>query len=255
MYPPLFSRYWRHITLLFFAVASLVILLAVPPIRQDTRYHDFADKRSFLGIPNFADVISNLPFLFIGLAGLTLGLRHKLVGFSASWFAFFFGVTMVSVGSGYYHWRPCNDTLVWDRLPMTVGFMGMFVALVSESIHQRLEHFLLVPALILGLSSVIYWQMADDLRFYAWVQYAPLVMIPVLLALFQSRYSYRWLLLLAFGCYLLAKVFEAFDREIFAASKSLVGGHAIKHLWAATGCLAILEMLRRRKCIKPDNAA
>ena len=138
---------------------------------------------------------------------------------------------------------------------MTVGFMGMFVALVSESIHQRLEHFLLVPALILGLSSVIYWHLADDLRFYAWVQYAPLVMIPVLLALFQSRYSYRWLLLLAFGCYLLAKVFEAFDREIFAASKSLVGGHAIKHLWAAAGCLAILEMLRRRKYIKPDNAA
>jgi hypothetical protein len=225
----------------------LVVLLTRPPFGQDLLYHDFADKRSFLGVPNFADVMSNVPFLFVGLAGLRLCLKRSFAGVSASWTVFFVAVTLVSAGSAYYHWRPDNDTLVWDRLPMTIGFMAMFVALLSESINPRLERFFLLPALLVGFASVIYWHFYDDLRFYAWVQFMPLLTIPFLMALYRSRYSHQWLLLVALGFYVVAKVFEAGDHRIFDMTHHRLGGHAVKHLFAAGGCFVILEMLKIRK--------
>jgi hypothetical protein len=164
-------------------------------------------------------------------------------------------VSMVSVGSGYYHWHPSNDSLVWDRLPITVGFIGLFMAIVSESVHPKLGTILLLPGLMLGAGSVIYWHCYNDLRFYAWVQYAPLLILPVLLALFPSQYSHRYMLLIALACYLLAKLFEVSDREVFVILHRRVGGHAIKHLWAAAGCLCILQMLRKRKFLNVKRAA
>src|SRR4029077_315822 len=38
--------------------ASLAILALLPPIPQDPSYHQFADQRTLLGIPNFWNVIS-----------------------------------------------------------------------------------------------------------------------------------------------------------------------------------------------------
>ena len=240
------SRHWRPALLIFIMLGSLVGLLLWPPIPQDLHYHDFADRRALLGIPNFGDVMSNLPFLVIGLAGLVACRRAVLGETALCWKIFFVGVALVSVGSGYYHWSPDNRTLVWDRLPMTIGFMAMFVALLAESVDGRLARYALGPALAVGIASVGYWAKYDDLRFYAWVQFCPLLIIPVLLALFRSRYTHQGWLIVALGFYLLAKVFEAGDRRIFGFTGGVVGGHAIKHLLAGAGCWAILEMLRRR---------
>jgi hypothetical protein len=259
MSTPFFKRLWRPGLVLLIVVGSLVFLLTRQPFAQDTRYHDFADRRVFLGVPNVADVASNLPFLFVGVAGLGLCLRNRIAGAAAGWTVFFGGVALVSVGSAYYHWRPCNDTLVWDRLPMTIAFMAIFVALLSESINERLGWLLLAPAVLAGVFSVIYWHLFDDLRFYAWVQFMPLLTIPVAMTLFRNRYSHQRLLLLALGCYVLAKVFEAYDQQIFSLSNRIVGGHLVKHLLAAIACFVILEMLRRRRGVRilttPPNKA
>ena len=157
MHAPVLKRIWRHYLVFLIAVASILILLCLPPIHQDARYHAFADSRRFVGVPNFADVVSNAPFLIVGLAGIMLGARGRLTGYSICWFTFFLGVSMISVGSGYYHWYPNNDSLVWDRLPMTVGFIGLFMAVLSESVYPKLGNILLLPSLILGAGSVIYW--------------------------------------------------------------------------------------------------
>ena len=238
---------WRHGILLLLALVPLVVLSIVHPIAQDPHYHDFADRRAWLGIPNFADVVSNLPFLFVGLAGLYQGWKGRLTGYSTVWACFFAGVTLVSAGSAYYHWNPDNSTLVWDRLPMTIGFMAMFTALLGEFVDARLPRQCLLPALAVGIASVIYWQMFDDLRFYAWVQFTPLLIIPAMLALFSNHYTRQSLLLIALSFYLMAKVLEAGDRLIFQFTGHIIAGHAIKHLLAGGGCFCILEMLRRRK--------
>ena len=132
---------------------------------------------------------------------------------------------------------------------MTVGFMAMLAALLGESVHERLGRWLLLPALLIGFASVLYWHQYDDLRFYRWVQWMPLLVILVLLAFFRSRYSHQWLMLVALGCYLLAKKSESHDHEIFAFTQGVVGGHAIKHLLAAACCGVIVEMVRRRKAV------
>ena len=54
-------------------VAAIVMLL--PPVPQPQWYHMFADQRRFLGIPNFNNVVSNLPFAAVGLWGLVFLIR------------------------------------------------------------------------------------------------------------------------------------------------------------------------------------
>jgi hypothetical protein len=101
----------------------------------------------------------------------------------------------------------------------------------------------------MGLSSVIYWHWFDDLRFYVWIQFIPLLIVPILMALFRPRYSHQWLLLVALACYMLAKLSEAYDREVFVFTQSLFSGHTLKHLLAALGCFSVLMMLKMRKLI------
>jgi len=240
------SNTWRLLLVIGIVIGSLLLMLFISPIAQDPAYHAFADTRTYITIPNFLNVASNSFFLLVGLAGMRFCWQANLEHTRLAWLVFFAGVTLVSVGSSYYHWHPDNTTLVWDRLPMTIAFMGMFVALLSEYIDVRLAPRLLAPALLLGLASVLYWVWMQDLRFYVWVQFFPLLTIPLVMWLFKSRYTHQWLLLVALSWYVLAKVFEVTDRVIFAMTQGLVGGHALKHLLAAAGCLAILRMLQQR---------
>ncbi len=54
------------------APASVITIIAlfISPIPQPLSYHNFADHRAWLGIPNFGDVVSNLPFAIVGLWAL-----------------------------------------------------------------------------------------------------------------------------------------------------------------------------------------
>jgi len=238
---------WQHGLLALAAFGSLGLVLSLPAIRQDDAYHLFADRRVLCGVPNFWDVASNLPFLLVGIAGLKFCLGSGLQTGKSAWLVLFAGVSLVSIGSATYHWDPGNATLVWDRLPMTIAFMGLFVALLAEYVHARLGDVLLVPMLLLGLFSVLYWERADDLRLYVWVQLIPLLTIPIVMLLFRARYSHSWLLAPALGWYVLAKVAEVYDREFYALTGGVFSGHSLKHVLAAVGCLTILWMLRIRK--------
>jgi len=241
--------HWRHFLMVAIVAGSLALMLSQQPFGQDPTYHDFADRRMFFGIPNFFDVTSNLAFLLVGIAGLRTCLRDGLDRNRYAWVALFAGVTLVSAGSAYYHWDPSNQTLLWDRLPITIGFMGLFAALLGEYIDERLGMLLLVPALILGFASVVYWHRFDDLRFYVWVQLIPLLTIPAVMVLYRAIYSHRWLLLVALGWYALAKISEANDGQILALSQGVISGHTLKHLLSALACFAILLMLQRRKLL------
>ena len=238
---------WRHILLLLIVAGSLAFMLSMQPFGQDPGYHDFADRRAFFGIPNFLDVMSNIAFLLVGMAGTGFCLGNRPMSLRPAWLVFFAGVAFVSAGSAYYHWNPGNATLVWDRLPMTIGFMGLFVALLAEYVSVRLGRFILLPALLMGFSSVLYWHWFDDLRFYSWVQLIPLLTVPAVMALFRPRYSHQWLLLAALGCYMLAKFSETYDQDVFAFTRNLFSGHSLKHLLAALGCLSVLAMLMTRR--------
>ena len=53
------------------------------------------------------------------------------------------------------------------------------------------------------------------------------------------------------GVYVLAKIAEIFDPEIFALLGGAISGHSIKHLLAALGPVAIIAMM----CSWPETAA
>ena len=236
----------RYFLLAGIALGSLLMVFTQPPFGQDLGYHRFADQRDFLGLPNFFDVISSLPFVFVGVAGVGFCLRNRLGDLRIAWLSFFAGVALVGPGSAFYHWTPSNVSLVLDRLPMTVAFMGLTTAILGEYAGARIGKIMLAPALILGLMSVLYWHWFNDLRLYAWVQFFPLTALPIVVLVFRRRYTGQAYLVAAFVCYLLAKGAENYDPDIFELTYDLVSGHTMKHLLAASGGFAILLMLKNR---------
>ncbi|MCU7941726.1 MAG: ceramidase [Candidatus Thiodiazotropha sp. (ex Cardiolucina cf. quadrata)] len=237
---------WRHTVLAFLLLFPLVLLLMFEPIPQDVAYHHFVDTGRFLGVPNFFDVISNLAFLLVGAVGIAFCLKNHTGPSHSAWLVLFIGVSLVSVGSIYYHWSPSNETLVWDRLPMSIGFMGFLAALLSEYVDRRLSC-LLIPLVIVGIGSVLYGYFFEDLRLYVWVQFIPLLTLPFFLALFSSRFTHQGLLFVALVLYALAKGAEVYDIAVFQMTGEAISGHTVKHFLAAASCYTILMMLQRRK--------
>jgi hypothetical protein len=233
-------------------------MLAVPPIPQDLGYHDFADQRSCLGVPNCLNVTSNLPFIVVGLLGFRFLARQRASGDTRRfltprerqpyWLAFS-GIALTGIGSAYYHWSPSNATLFWDRLPMTIAFMALLSSVFAERVNLTVGLRLLVPLLVLGVLSTLYWHIGEtlgmgDLRPYALVQFGSLVAVPLMIWLFPPRYTGTADLVRVIGWYGLAKVFEYFDHGFFNLMG--VSGHTLKHLASAMGAWWILRMLERR---------
>jgi len=231
---------------LCFIVLMIAVYLVTDPVLQKTSYHLLADNRSWLLIPNFSDVISNIPFAIIGWLGLLFCLSNRN-DTSLSWQIYFMGLILVAAGSSYYHWNPNNQTLVWDRLPMTICFMSLFVALLGEHISFQYEKIMLPASLLLGVFSVIYWQYTGDLRFYGLVQFGTLAAIPLILLLYRSKYTQRHYLIYGMVCYGLAKMMELNDSRIFELTSGLISGHTAKHLFAAAASYYIYLMLNKRQ--------
>jgi hypothetical protein len=236
-------------------VVTAVALIAtgfVSAIPQDPAYYLFADTRGWLSIANFGDVLSNLPFLVIGLAGITTvrGLRLELQGSWPAYIAFFIGVGLTGIGSSYFHLAPANDTLLWDRLPMTIAFMPLFTIIIGDFVSAKAGSRLLLPLLIVGIGSVFYWHWtesigAGDLRPYGLVQFLPMLLIPLILTLFKSGDGSKSLYWGMIAFYVLAKLLEAADEQVFAIT-GIVSGHTLKHLAAAGAPLLLLLDIRRR---------
>ena len=228
------------VVFLVLSAASLGALLILPPISQDPSYHQFADQRTIFSIPNFWNVVSNFPFIAIGVAGL-----WRFPNDPAT-IVLFLGFFLTGIGSSYYHWDPDNSTLFWDRLPMTVAFAAILSLGVAERVKARVGAILLWPSLVVGLFSLLLWRWTDDLRLYFWAQFFPCIALLILFILFSPKYTGTYYWVIAAGLYALAKVFEFTDHAIFSAGH-LVSGHTLKHLASAAACFAILRYFQTRR--------
>ena len=238
------------------ALAAAGATLWVPPFAQDPAYHAFADRRTVLGIPNFADVVSNAAFLVVGALGLAFVAGRRGRALLADlpqrlpYLAFFAGLALTAAGSAFYHWAPANGTLVWDRLALTAPLMALTAAFVADRIHGRIGAFVVLPLLlVLGSAGVGHWHFSEiagqgDLRGYVLVQVLPLLAIPLICVLFPGRQTHGGYVLAMFLWYAAARVCEVFDREVFGMLGGLVSGHALKHLLAAGATAMVLAMLR-----------
>jgi len=230
------------LALLVLMAGSLAVLLLLPRILQNQSYHGFADARTFLGVPNFWNVVSNIPFVLMGAVGLAR-CRHD-----AATTIVFAGIFLTGFGSSYYHWSPDDETLFWDRLPMALAFMALLAGAIAERVSAKAGAILLWPLLAIGVLSLLVWRWSADLRLYGWVQFFPVVTLPAMFLLLPPKYTGTGYWIAAAILYLLAKLFEYFDGQIYSLGH-VVSGHTLKHLAAAAACFAILRYFQTRKPI------
>jgi hypothetical protein len=222
---------------LFVAVLALAAIvgtfLALSPFPQDPDYHRFADQRAFFGIPNFWNVLSNLPFLVIGWM---LWKRAPV---------FALGLMATALGSGLYHWKPNDATLLWDRVGIVIAAMAL-VSLLVEEYAGGYGRITLIIGEGIGIASLILWYATGDLRLYGVVQFFPALLIIALPLVFRPRHTAYGVLALVLVFYAIAKLCETYDAAIYR-QLSVVSGHTLKHLAAAIATAAIWLWLVKRR--------
>jgi len=241
------------------SVGVLLVAAIAPPIPQPEKYHYFADTRSFFGIPNFLNVVSNLAFLVVGISGLVFLAQaserypQALIESKERWpyLILFLSVTLTGIGSGYYHLAPDNPGLMWDRLPLATAMMALLSAQLAERVSPAIGLRILPVLIAAGIASVLYWHWSEqagagNLNFYIVVQFYSVLVIVLLAIFFRSRYTRASDIYIALAWYTVAKLAEVADREIYEAGH-LISGHTAKHVLAAFAIYSILRMLKARR--------
>lgn len=232
---------------------SALIVFLIPPIPQWQSFHQFADVRKIWGIPNFWNVVSNAPFLFVGILGFFAIKRQWRAGNFVNWqevlpfFIIFLGLVLTAIGSSYYHLAPDNDRLVWDRIPMTLVFMGYASLIIMERVNFKVGFWLLFPLVVFGIWSVWYWIWTEslgrgDLRAYGFIHFSPIAVTLIILYLFPKPYpsSKSFFLLIIF--YAISTIFEFTDVQIYKMG-GIISGHTLKHIFAAIGTYWFVVMV------------
>ncbi len=232
---------------LLFAVLALSLLAAfAPPLAQAPHFHDFADQRSWLGMPCALDVLSNLPFALFGLLGLrVLGRVPQLDATQQRLAALFFGGLLVTaLGSAVYHWAPDDAGLVVDRLGMTVAFAGLLGLGGALHLSARAGQALAAVVLLLGPVTVAVWAAQGNLLPWALLQGGGLVLLLVLAFMqpLPGALAVRWVAVITI--YVVAKLCEQADHAIYQATGEIISGHSLKHLVAAFAAWPVISALR-----------
>jgi Ceramidase len=232
---------------------AFAITLALHPIPQPAWYHNFADARTLLGVPRAMDVLSNLPFIAVGLAGLYVTLRNKTQTAEQRWAlaTLFAGLFLVGLGSGYYHLAPDSQRLLWDRLPMTIAMGGIMSLLLVNRLPSP-SRWILPVITAVGMFSALHWAWSEqqgrgDLRWYGLYQALVFITGVVFVLVFpRLRAEGTGALVFALLANVAAKVFESFDKPIFRMG-GIVSGHTLKHLAAGLGFIPLAMWVASQK--------
>ena len=139
---------------------------------------------------------------------------------------------------------------------MTCAFMSMVVAMFMERVSVRIGLLALLPLILFGAASVAFWYFSEtrghgEYKFYLFVQFFSPIACALIIGFFPPRYSGMRYLVLVFSLFVIAKICESFDQQIYSAG-GFVSGHTLKHMIAGCPCYCILRMLQvRRPILRP----
>ena len=242
--------------LAFFALlAPWLAAWLLPSFAQPQSLHDYADQRFWLGLPHAADVLSNVPFLAVGALGLHFvlhGWRAKnpdaFSDLRAAWpYALLFaGVVLTAFGSAWYHAQPNDATLLWDRLPMALGFAGLVAGTLTDRAPQRISQWLFAFATV-GAGTVLLWHESGNLLPYLVMQVGFIASALIATAWTTPRYTHAKRVYAAAGLYAIAIICERLDHQVYALLGGWISGHTLKHLVACAAIVIVYSMLRNRR--------
>lgn len=213
--------------------AAGLVLHWLYPLEQSEAYHAFADNRTWLGIPNAADVLSNVPIFLAGLANLAWVYCQPDAGgrLRAGWLVTGLGLTLTGIGSAYFHYAPTDATLVWDRLPLAVVFAGVLLTAWCSTAYTPPNRFQVVLLVLASLGSVVFWVGLGSLWPYGILQFGGLTTLFYLALSRRLQGLGGWWCVIGF--YTLAKGFEHLDHQIWTFTRNVISGHTLKHLMSA----------------------
>ena len=191
-------------------------------------YHNFADKRIFLGIPNTMNVISNISILIPALYLLTFKKRTIKSNL------LIIHLVLLSIASSYYHINPSNQTLFWDILMIATTYIIVLIMFSNTKYGLLLYGY--------AILSILYWKYSNDLRLYL------IILIGVLLYLilkYHKNKNLRNYLYIIVIMNILFRYSEHNDHEIYEFTNYQISGHTLKHIIAGIGIFYVIQLLQK----------
>ena len=189
-------------------------------------YHNFVDKRKFMGVNNAMNVLSNLFFLYPVIYLLTKQHKNKTKFLALIIFG-------LAITSAYYHMKPTNHTIFMDMI--FVVSLNTFV--LSYFVDETLGYLMG----ILGISSVVLWNVTNDIRPYALLQIG--------IALFCCYKLYETpaqdYILPIIGVGISVRLVEMLDSQIYKLTNKLISGHTLKHILATIQIYIVIKALEK----------
>ena len=192
-------------------------------------YHNFADQRSFLGIPNTMDVISNIAILIPAI--YLLQVRKKKSTISN---LLILHLVLLSVASSYYHWNPSDETIFWDILMIAVTIM-LVTIIISDT-----EYGIILYGL--GIMSILYWRYTGDLRLYILI----LIGVPLYIVFkYHKNSELRNYLIVFVIANILLRLTEHNDHLVYQITGNQISGHTLKHVFAGIMMMSVIKILQK----------
>ncbi|CAN6865544.1 unnamed protein product [Brassica oleracea] len=233
-------------------ICWLILMFFTPKVPLHSfRHHVFADKRNFMGVPNTLNVMTNFPFLIIGVLGFVLCLGGSFFNISLKgeiwgWTLFYASISSLAFGSAYYHLKPDDNRIVWDTLPILIAYSSLFSSFLVERAGERVGLSCLVLLLFISVLSVAYARVFNDLRLCLTFQLIPCLAIPVMTVLLPPKYTHSRFWLLATAAHAVSKIEGLADSKIYNFNGYTISGHSLGHLCSALAMLLLTVMLLYR---------
>ncbi|MGJ7558337.1 hypothetical protein ACSFBI_30465 [Variovorax sp. RB3P1] len=264
MHLPSLSRRERGLLFTFALLTLIAIFGPELPAADVAIASVFADDLGWHGMRDAMDVLSNIPFVVVGLWGLyrlnCIDRSHQqaLSAFplappasgppdntlDCAWL-FFAGLIAAAAGSAFYHLVPDAPQLAADRPNMAVAFAGLIGVAVCERVSQRAGWPAAWFVLTAGLLSAEVFQESGNVLPWALVQFGGMALVLTLALSTPMRKSVGLKLGWVIFFYVVAKGFELADHQIYEFTRHTVSGHSLKHLTAALAGLPVVFALRK----------
>jgi hypothetical protein len=227
---------------------AILLMLFGPALHQAPSYHEFADQRTWAGIPCAANVLSNLAFLLVALLGLRkLALLPKGQQRQAAT-VFFVGLVLTAIGSSWYHLAPSATGLYLDRLTMVPTFAGLLGLAAGARISKRAGHWTTLLSAAAGVLGLAALHLHNSL--WPWSVYQAGGMLLVLWCATRTQAHMQDAvpvkLFGVIGLYFIAKILELADFSMFSLLGHFLSGHSLKHVLAALAAWPVVAAIQRK---------